>query len=91
MRFTTTSCTILAALAGSVFAEAADPGFDVITKPSKDENVTSGSTYTIAWSLQEHTQTGPVDIILLGGPNNVSLAAIETIASKLSTFSDSRA
>ncbi|OIW35161.1 hypothetical protein CONLIGDRAFT_43356 [Coniochaeta ligniaria NRRL 30616] len=75
MRFTSTAAIL--ALASSVFAQT--PGFDVISKPTKDEVIPAGSTYLIDWEPSSNW-TGTVTIDLLGGPDQAGLQLLSAIA-----------
>ncbi len=79
MRFTI-STAALVPFASSVLAQTT-PRFDVISKPTKDENVPAGSTYDIVWAPSAG-YTGTVTISLLGGADAGSLQPVETIKSE---------
>lgn len=69
--------TVILALASSVLAQT--PGFDVISKPTKDEVIPAGSTYLIDWEPSTNW-TGPVTIDVLGGPNQGGLQPLSVLA-----------
>jgi hypothetical protein len=77
MRFTITTAVL--ALATSVIAQT--PGFDVILKPNKGDEVPAGSAYVIEWAPSTNW-TGPVTIDLLGGPNQGGLQPVSVLASE---------
>lgn len=75
--------SIAAVLAFAASALAVDPtdGFNVITKPTKGEEVPAGSTYEIVWS-PDASHPGAITIGLLGGAKPNLLDVVGTIASK---------
>ncbi|KAK0746367.1 Ser-Thr-rich glycosyl-phosphatidyl-inositol-anchored membrane family-domain-containing protein [Schizothecium vesticola] len=75
MRF---SVATVLALATAVFAQT--EGFNVITKPTRDEKVPAGSTYEIVWQPGPDKYTGPITIGLVGGATQQTLVPIETLA-----------
>jgi hypothetical protein len=79
MRFT--AIAAIGALAGTALADY-DPTFDFITNPSKNEKVAAGSVYTIKWQLQQSTPVGPVNITLIGGPEQDKQVQQAVIASE---------
>lgn len=77
MRFTITAAVL--AFATSVFAQT--PGFDVISKPTKDEQVPAGATYEIEWAPNSNW-TGTVTLSLLGGASQGTLQDLGPFASE---------
>lgn len=77
MRFAI-SATVFA-FAASVLAQT--PGFDVISKPTKDEVVPAGATYAIEWAPNTNW-TGTVTLSLLGGASQGLLQDLGPFASK---------
>lgn len=73
--------SIAAVLAFAASALAVDPtdGFNVITKPTKGEEVPAGSTYEIVWS-PDASHPGAITIGLLGGAKPNLLDVVGTIA-----------
>jgi len=75
------------ALATFVVAHGTEPDehFDSIFKPSADESVPAGKTYTVQWTPpHDDALNGPVSIILYGGSSAASLLTVKTVASELS-------
>jgi len=77
MRF---SVATVLAFASAVLAQT--EGFNVITKPTRDEKVPAGSTYEIVWSPGPNKYAGPVTIDLVGGATQQTLSKIENLACK---------
>jgi hypothetical protein len=77
MRF---SVATVLAFASAVLAQT--EGFNVITKPTRDEKVPAGSTYEIVWSAGPAKYAGPVTIDLVGGATQQTLSKIENLATK---------
>lgn len=73
MRF---SFAAVLALATSALAQT--PGFDVISKPGKNEQVPAGSTFDIKWDPASHD--GTVTLSLIGGPEPAKLDVLQEIA-----------
>jgi hypothetical protein len=71
--------SIAAVLAFAATGLCQVPGFNVITKPEKAEQVPAGSTYKIVWQPSAD-QPGDIKIGLLGGATPGSLDIIDTIA-----------
>ncbi len=78
MRLVVQAATLLA-LASSALAQT--PNFDSISKPTKDENVPAGATYTIVWQPSD-AYNGTVTISLLGGSGPGTLLAEGPIKSE---------
>ncbi|EFX02708.1 GPI anchored serine-threonine rich protein [Grosmannia clavigera kw1407] len=72
-----TAASILA-LAVSALAQTA--GFDAISKPTDNEQLTAGDSYAITWEPSS-TYTGTVSIALLGGATPQTLQVLSTISS----------
>lgn len=83
MRFSIAATTALSLLVRCVLAATADPNFDLVTKPEKDEKIDAGSTYTLVWKVPEGASKGPITIALLAGPNRDLLQPVGIVASKL--------
>ena len=77
MRF---SVATVLAFASAVLAQT--EGFNVITKPTRDEKVPAGSTYEVVWQPGPDKYAGPITIALVGGATQQSLSTIETLSSK---------
>ncbi|TVY35974.1 hypothetical protein LSUB1_G005600 [Lachnellula subtilissima] len=82
MRFTQTIFA-LAAFTSSVLATDPTPGFDAISSPStKDQNLVSGSDFTITWAASSYTSdSDTVSIVILAGNDPATLQPGETITS----------
>lgn len=78
MHFTTTAAIL--AFASSVLAQT--PGFNPITKPTKDEVVPAGEIYEIDWQPSDN-YTGTVTLSLLGGSSPSTLQDISVIVAGL--------
>ncbi|KAK3898329.1 Ser-Thr-rich glycosyl-phosphatidyl-inositol-anchored membrane family-domain-containing protein [Staphylotrichum tortipilum] len=76
MRF---SIAAVLAFAASALAADPTPGFNAITKPTKNEDVPAGSTYDIVW-LPSAEHPGAIKIGLLGGATPATLNVLDTIA-----------
>lgn len=55
-------------------------GFDAITKPTKDENVSAGSDYNIVWDY-DSSHAGTVYLSLLEGASSTTLQVGPNITS----------
>jgi len=77
MRFAISAAIL--ALVSSVLAQTTD-GFDVISAPSKDQEVPAGTTFDIVWAPSTKF-TGTVTIGLLGGSSPSTLQTLSTIKS----------
>lgn len=82
MRFSLAS---VLALAGAALAVDPTTGFNVISKPTKGEEVPAGSAYEIVWAPTAQ-YPGAVTIGLLGGADPGHLDIVDTIASKTCPF-----
>jgi hypothetical protein len=78
MRFTISAAVL--AFAASAVAQTA--GFDAMSTPAQDENVSAGSTYNIVWGASSYTDQ-TVTLSLLGGATPSTLQILGSIASKL--------
>jgi hypothetical protein len=76
MRFTIAA---VFAFASAVLAQSTTDGFDVISKPTKDEKVPAGTTYSIVWDPIA-SYDGTVSISLLGGATPATLQNLGVIA-----------
>jgi hypothetical protein len=84
MRFTS-AIFAAAALATSVFAQT--DGFAPITAPTRDQDLTAGSTFTIQWQTGTTPTTEAFTISLLQGPTPGLLEVGSVIAGTLFIFS----
>jgi len=79
MRF---SIAAVLALASSVVAQT--PGFAVVSKPTKNEEIKAGAPYVIEWAPNAEFEGGAISIELIGGPSQPKQVTLLTIAGKSS-------
>lgn len=70
--------SVVSVLSFATSALAQIAGFDAMTKPTQDETIAAGSTYTIKW--EPNDVTGKIDISLLGGATSSTLDILSKIA-----------
>lgn len=81
MRFSVASA--LFALVSSAVAQTGEPdaAFNIVNAPAQDQEVSTGSTFTVKWTLGSKAGSGKVKLILVGGKDFATLQPKGTIAS----------
>ncbi|KAF3767965.1 hypothetical protein M406DRAFT_70065 [Cryphonectria parasitica EP155] len=62
------------------FASAQTDGFDAITRPTKNESITAGSTTHITWEYDDKWP-GDITITLIGGSSPSTLSPVDNLTS----------